>query len=76
MVWPSLDHYRTFEGVIDNYREAAEVNEAILLPVGEVWKAYLEDSGDLDLYGPDGFHPSLKGSKMAAEVIVDRLFAN
>lgn len=74
MVWPALQHYRNFDDVINNYREAAVVNKAILCPVGEVWKAHFEQTQNLDYYGPDGFHPSLKGSKAAAETIVMTLF--
>jgi len=74
MVWPALDHYQTFDDVIKNHREAAVLNKAILCPVGEVWKAHFEATNDFDYYGPDGFHPSLKGSQAAAEVIVSTLF--
>jgi lysophospholipase L1-like esterase len=74
MVWPSLNYYSTFEGVITNYRDAAEFNDAILCPVGEVWKAFIDAEKNYDYYGPDGFHPSVKGSQVAAEVIVQSLF--
>ena len=74
MVWPSLKYFHTFEGVVKNYRDAAVANKSILLPVGEVWKEYIEKTNDLSYYGPDGFHPSLKGSQIAADVIVDYLF--
>ena len=69
MVWPSQTYFNTFNGVIKNYRDAAKTNEAILLPVGEVWKSYIITKGRLDYYSDDGFHPSLKGSQIAAEVI-------
>ena len=74
MVWPSLNYYSTFEGVIANYRDAAKFNDAILCPVGESWKAFIDAEKNYDYYGPDGFHPSLKGSQVAAEVIVRSLF--
>lgn len=74
MVWPSLTYYHTFDGVIKNYREAAAENDAILCPVGEVWKAHFDVTENLDYYSFDGFHPSLKGSQVAAEVIVEHLF--
>ena len=74
MVWPSQTYYHTFEGVIKNHRDAAEQNNAILCPVGEAWKAYFENTDDYSLYGSDGFHPSPKGSRLAAEVIIDTLF--
>lgn len=76
MVWPSLNYYRTFNDVIKNHKDAALINQAILLPVGEVWKNYLEETEDLVFYGPDGFHPSLEGSIKAAHVIVEHLFGN
>ncbi|WP_273288936.1 SGNH/GDSL hydrolase family protein [Winogradskyella sp.] len=74
MVWPSLTYYKTFDGVIKNHREASRLNNAILLPVGEVWKAYFDTTENFDYYSNDGFHPSLKGSQKAAEVIVNYLF--
>lgn len=74
MVWPSLSYYHTFDGVIKNYRDAASINEAILSPVGEVWKEHFDATDNFDYYSSDGFHPSLKGSQVAADVIVDSLF--
>ncbi|WP_369992623.1 SGNH/GDSL hydrolase family protein [Winogradskyella sp.] len=74
MVWPSLTYYKTFDGVIKNHREAAKLNDAILLPVGEAWKSYFDTSEQLDYYSTDGFHPSLRGSQKAAEIIVEHLF--
>lgn len=73
MVWPSLQYYQTFDGVIVNYREAAIENDALLCPVGEVWKSHFEETENFDYYGPDGFHPSLKGSQVAADLIVSSL---
>lgn len=74
MVWPSLHYFHTFDGVIKNYRDAAAANNAILLPVGEVWKDYIDSTKNNEYYSSDGFHPSLKGSQVAAEVIVNHLF--
>ncbi len=73
MVWPSQTYYYTFDGVIKNHKDAAEKNGAILCPVGEAWRAYFDNNKEYSLYGPDGFHPSPKGSRLAAEVIVDTL---
>ena len=74
MVWPSLNYYHTFDGVIKNHRDAASLNNSILLPVGEVWKDYFDRTDDFQYYGADGFHPSLEGSQQAAKVIVEYLF--
>lgn len=74
MVWPSRQYYHTFDGVIKNHEDAATVNKALLAPVGQVWKTYFDRTEDFSYYGTDGFHPSPKGSQVAAEVIVDTLF--
>ncbi len=74
MVWPAKRHYFTFDGVIANYTAAAEANHALLAPVGKVWKAHFDTTHDYSYYGPDQFHPSLKGSQVAADVITETLF--
>ena len=76
MVWPALNYYYTFNGVIKNYTDAALINNAILLPVGKVWKKHIDATKNNDYYSYDEFHPSLKGSQIAAEVIVESLFTN
>ncbi|CAM1374573.1 SGNH/GDSL hydrolase family protein [Tenacibaculum xiamenense] len=73
MVWPSRHFYQSFDKVIENYSEAAKINNAILLPVGKEWKEYFDNSNKFNYYGKDGFHPSLKGSKVAANIIVENL---
>lgn len=74
MVWPSRSYYDTFPGVITNYRDASNNTNSILCPVGEVWKNYFDRTNDFSYYGVDGFHPSLQGSLVAAQVITDRLY--
>ena len=74
MVWPSLNYYSSFSGVIKSHQMAAVSNDAILIPVGEIWKKHFDETKDYSYYGPDGFHPSLKGSKVAADVIIETLF--
>jgi hypothetical protein len=75
MVWPSRQYYHTFAGVIANYTAGAQANDAILCPVGQVWKDHFDATGDFSYYGADNFHPSRQGSQVAAEVILDSLFA-
>jgi hypothetical protein len=74
MVWPAHANYTSFDGVIRNYTEAATITHSILCPVGKVWKEYMDKTNDLSYYGPDLFHPSLKGSQVAAEEIFNSLF--
>lgn len=73
MVWPSKTYYATYDGVITNYTLAAQKNNAILCPVGKVWKDYFDKTEDYSYYSEDGFHPSLKGSEVAAQIIVKSL---
>lgn len=74
MVWPSLAYYHTFDGVIKNYTDAALFNNSILLPVGLVWKKYIEATNSHEYYSSDRFHPSIKGSQVAAQIIFEHLF--
>ena len=76
MVWPSLTNYYTFDGVINSYRMAANINNDILCPVGEVWKSHFDQTDNFSYYGSDGFHPSITGSRVAAQVIYESLFGN
>lgn len=76
MVWPSLTYFHTFDDVIKNHQHAAKINDAILLPVGKVWKDFIDKTNNYEYYSSDGFHPSKKGSLVAAQVIVDSLLIN
>ena len=73
MVWPAIANYSTFDAVIDNYTDAANINNAINCNVGQIWKFHIDDSEDYSYYGSDGFHPSLAGSELAAQIIVQKL---
>ena len=74
MVWPAQVYYHTFEGVIQNYTAAAKHNQALLLPVGVVWRAYQKRNLPASLYSYDNFHPSLTGSFLAALTIFHTLY--
>ncbi|NOS90284.1 MAG: SGNH/GDSL hydrolase family protein [Cyclobacteriaceae bacterium] len=76
MVWPARTNWNTFPGVIRNYTEAAMATKSILCPVGSEWKQYIESTADYSYYGPDQFHPSLKGSQNAAAMIFKVLLEN
>jgi hypothetical protein len=76
MVWPAIVNHKTFPGVIENYSNASKITNAVLCPVGQVWKDYIDSTNDYSYYGADGFHPSLKGSEVAAQVIYNTLFQN
>jgi len=74
MVWTSLGYYGTFDKVILNHVNAAQINEAKVLPVGKFWKMHYDTTHDNELYSFDSFHPSPKGSFLAAAVIFHGLY--
>jgi hypothetical protein len=74
MVWPAFNNIHTFGGVLKNYSDAAASTGSLLCAAGAVWKKHFDETGDYSYYGPDGFHPSEKGSEVAAGVIVETLF--
>ena len=73
MVWPARANYQTFDGVILNHTDAADKTNALLCPVGKIWKEHFDASNDFSYYGSDQFHPSLAGSQVAAKVIYKTL---
>ena len=70
MVWPDRSRDGDFPRVSDSYRLAALDVGGILLAAGDAWRAAWRRDASLPLYGPDGFHPSLAGSYLAALTIV------
>lgn len=75
MIWPAKVNYHTFNGVINNYTDAATETKSLLCAVGLEFKK-LGDAGDYRFYSPDNFHPSADGSQMAAEIICSTLIKN
>ena len=73
MVWPSQANLSMFDGVIKNYTDAASQTQSIVCPVGKVWKEHFDSTKEFSYYGLDRFHPSLKGSQMAAKIIYETL---
>ena len=74
MVWPSKQYYYTFNGVIKNHTDAAKTNNSMLIPVGRLWqKIDTDNQSGIELYGSDGFHPSMQGSFLAALVMLHSL---
>ncbi len=65
--WPPIC---TYEGMDDllaaSYLTMADDNEAIVSPVGRVWRWIRENYPDMNLYASDGSHPSAIGSYAAA----------
>lgn len=47
MVWPSIQRFADFDGVLDSYRTAAENVDGIFFPAGEAWCVAWESDPDL-----------------------------
>jgi hypothetical protein len=73
MVWPSAARSDDFDAVVASYAIAARDVDALLLPVGEAWRAAWRYDASLPLYADDRFHPSVLGSYLGALVIYERL---
>lgn len=72
-VWPSISRFGDFDRASESYRLAADEVDGMLLPAGEAWRAAWRTDPDLQLYGPDGLHPSVEGTYAAALVIYARI---
>jgi hypothetical protein len=69
MVWPESYRREAFPDVSASYRLAAQDVGGILLPAGDAWIVAWRRNAALPLYGPDGFHPTITGSYLAALTI-------
>lgn len=73
MVWPEEQRMSDFTRVRESYRAAADSIDGLFLPGGAAWQEYWTRLGDVDLYGPDNFHPSPEGSYLAAVVMWEQI---
>ena len=73
MVWPAAARRGDFDGVSASYSAAARAVNGLLLPVGDAWRAAWRRDPRIELYGPDGFHPTALASYLGALVIYQEL---
>ena len=74
MVWPENARAYAFDAVYESYLGAAEAVNGLFMPAGQAWVQAWDQNPELQLYGPDGFHPSQLGSAVAALTIYRVLF--
>ncbi len=74
MVWPQSDRQFDFTNVINSYTLAASDVDGILFPVGAAWLAVWKRDPSIALYAPDGLHPSVTATYLAAAVIYAKLY--
>lgn len=65
-VWPTSDRQVDFDRATESYQLAAHDVSGMLVPGGEVWRAAWRRDPSLQLYSPDGLHPSPLGSYAVA----------
>jgi hypothetical protein len=70
MVWPVREEPEWFDGVRTSYESAARHVDGLFLPAGEAWRLV---GRRVELYDPDGLHPTRAGSYLAALVITAAL---
>jgi hypothetical protein len=64
------------KGLRDAYRRVADSVGAKVSPVGDTFSAVLSKHPTLELYDPDGSHPSYFGSALAAVIHYQSLFGD
>lgn len=74
MVWPQSDRQFDFQNVITSYTLAAGDVSGTLFPVGSAWLAVWKRDPSVQLYSPDGLHPTIEGSYLAAAVFYAKLY--
>lgn len=73
-VWPSEARRADFDRAIESYELAAQDVSGLLFPVAAAWLAAWRREPTLALYSPDGLHPSVAGSYLAALVMYGALY--
>ncbi len=76
-VFPPIGTYEGMDSLIHlRYMTMAENNDAMVSPVGRVWKYIRENHPEIELYSSDNSHPSYAGSYAAACTFYTTLFRN
>jgi hypothetical protein len=73
-VWPTADRQVDFDRATESYRLAAQDVGGMLFPGGETWRAAWKRNLSLQLYSPDGLHPSPLGSYAVAVSMIGILY--
>jgi hypothetical protein len=69
--WPPVCDYDGMQDLLsERYIQMAEDNHSWVAPIGEAWRTVRNETDDLiNLYSPDGSHPSFAGTYLAACVL-------
>jgi hypothetical protein len=73
--WPPVCTYEGMDDLLyERYMQMADDNEALVSPVGRVWRFLRENFPQIQLYSGDGSHPSAAGSYAAACTMFSVIF--
>ena len=73
--WPPVCTYEGMDDLLrERYMTMANDNNALVSPVGAVWRFIRESGYNIDLYSTDESHPSFLGSYVAAVCFYTTLF--
>lgn len=73
MPWPRADEPELSPAVHGSFALAARAVDGIFIPAGDAWRRALDADPAAGVYGPDGYHPSPRGTWLAALVTYERL---
>ena len=73
--WPPVCTYSGMDSLLRlRYQDMANTNNAVVSPVGAVWRHIRDNYPNIELYNADESHPSLAGSYAAACTFYSILF--
>lgn len=71
MSWPTAARAFDFDKVFESARMAGDQTQSRVAAAGLAWQQALVGSTPVGVYGPDGYHPSVLGSYLAALTVVE-----
>jgi hypothetical protein len=73
--WSAVATYDSMQERITNqYMRFADLLNARIAPIGEVWKTIRKNYAGLNLYHPDNIHPSFEGSYLISSTFYTTIF--
>lgn len=74
-MYPMMSTYEGMDSLLyARYMYMAEANDASVCPVSRVWHYLRDNHNEIELYMPDGSHPSMAGSYAAACAFYTMMF--
>ena len=74
MTWAYRDRPEMTRQLADAYTEIANENQALVIPAGLAFSAARDRDPSIDLYNPDGRHPSPAGTYLAACTVLAAVY--